>query len=102
MVPMNASTSVETIRGDTTQLIEDGDTTARFMASAARKIVGWQVDGMPACRTLGRKATRRPYRREPHMALVLPDRGRATWRVSREPGADVSRSTGTSPPLLVD
>jgi hypothetical protein len=36
------------------------------------------------------------------MALVLPDRGRATWRVSREPGADVSRSTGTSPPLLVD
>jgi hypothetical protein len=31
------------------------------------------------------------------LALVLPDRGRATWRVSREPGADVSRSTSTSP-----
>jgi hypothetical protein len=28
--------------------------------------------------------------------------GRVTWRVSRWPGADVSRRTGTSPPRLVD
>jgi hypothetical protein len=28
--------------------------------------------------------------------------GAVTWRVSRWPGADVSRSTGTSPPLLAD